>query len=409
MKRIHEDHGLSLGRDARALWLRHNGLLWAEVEPAPGERRWRAVSDLEAGLQAAYEAGLKTILIVRQTPGWAQKIQGRSCGAIAPEALDDFAAFMTDAVLRYKDPPYGVKYWELWNEPDVDPFLVKPDSVFGCWGDRDDEFYGGATYAQMLQVVYPAIKAADPQAKVLIGGLLLDAPPALDTNPNPPGKFLAGILRAGGGDFFDIVSFHGYTWYDGQFGDWDMLNPKWSARGGIVAGKVSFLREVLNAHGVKKPLMLTEAGLLCIDCADPPPTGFLQAQAAYVPRLYTGSMALDLEATIWYTLDGPGWRQAALLDGQQKPRPAYEAFRAMTLMLQDARYLHPIKEFEGLTGHAFETANGEIWVLWSLDGTPIEIPAPSGLQQAYDLMGTPISTDSGRLTVGFEPIYLSLR
>ena len=51
----------------------------------------------------------------------------------------------------------------------MDPKLVDPDSVFGCWGDNDDDYYGGGYYADMLKMVYPAVKSADPQAQVLIG------------------------------------------------------------------------------------------------------------------------------------------------------------------------------------------------------------------------------------------------
>ena len=33
---------------------------------------------------------------------------------------------------------FDVHYWELGNEPDVDPILVNSSSGFGCWGDIDD-------------------------------------------------------------------------------------------------------------------------------------------------------------------------------------------------------------------------------------------------------------------------------
>lgn len=408
MKRISEERGLSSAQAAGVYWIRRNGLFWADVEPSPGARRWEAVTELEAELQAAYSAGLQTILIVRHTPDWAQGTPGVPCGPVAPEALDDLAQFMTEAVARYKDPPYGVKYWELWNEPDVDPSLVKTNSPFGCWGDQDDKYYGGAYYAQMLQVVYPAIKAADPEAQVLIGGLLLDRDPALDEHPNPPGHFLEGILYGSGGDFFDIVSFHGYAWYDGQLGDWEGQIPNWSARGGIVAGKMDFLQETLRAYGQEKPLMLTEAGLLCAGCPSPPPATFLEAQAAYVPRLYVRNIALGLSATIWYTLDGPGWRHTGLLDKEQQPRPAYEAFSTMTTLLADAHYLRPIEDLAGVIGYAFEHPRGEMWVLWSPDGTPIHIPIPSGMQQIYDLAGNPLRPDGNTLEIGFHAIYLEI-
>ena len=46
--------------------------------------------------------------------------------------------------------------------------------MFGCWDDPEDAYYGGEYYAEMLKVVYPVIKEADPEAKVLFGGLLYE-------------------------------------------------------------------------------------------------------------------------------------------------------------------------------------------------------------------------------------------
>jgi len=109
-----------------------------------------------------------------------------------------------------------------------------------------DEYYGGGYYAEMLKAVYPAIKEADPQAQVLIGGLLLDCDP---THPPEgkdckPSKFLEGILKNDGGDYFDIISFHGYPPYSGaDIGGGlynDVHHPYWESRGGVVLGKVDF-------------------------------------------------------------------------------------------------------------------------------------------------------------------------
>ncbi len=410
MRIIHPRRGLELARPAGLYWLRYNGLRWADIEATPGARRWEEAAGLEAQLQAAYNAGLQTILVVRRTPEWAQQVPGSFCSGPKPEALKDLAAFLAEAVSRYKDPPFGIKYWELGNEPDVDPLLVPPDSVFGCWGDEQDPYYGGEYYAQMLQVVYPAIKAADPEAQVLLGGLLLDRDPAVDEHPNPPARFLEGVLRGGGGDFFDIVSFHSYATYNGQLHDWETRLPAWGQRGGILSGKVGFVREVLAAYSYDKPLMLTEAGLLCRNCPSPAPADFLQAQAAYLPRLYVRTMVLGLKATIWYTLDGPGWRQSGLLDENQQPKPAYNALKALTSLLGEAQYVGTLDRFDGLEGYVFAggEAQTEIWVLWSPDGTTVSVEPPAGLQQAYDLMGAPLSAPDGVLEVGFAPVYLEL-
>jgi hypothetical protein len=57
-------------------------------------------------------------LIVRNTPTRAP-ICGFCLRADHGEPVPGFAAFMRDAVARYSQHPYSVKYWEIYNEPDV--------------------------------------------------------------------------------------------------------------------------------------------------------------------------------------------------------------------------------------------------------------------------------------------------
>src|SRR5690606_37440919 len=92
-----------------------------------------------------------------------------------------------------------VKHWELYNEPDAGS---GPEG--GGWG------FNANRYAQMLQAVYPAVKAADSEAQIVFGGL------AYDNFVTGPGTgifvrdFLDKVLDAGGGDYFDVINFHYY-------------------------------------------------------------------------------------------------------------------------------------------------------------------------------------------------------
>lgn len=399
--------GLDLAASAGVRWVRRNGLLWASVEPHPGARSWAAVSGLESELQAAHELGLEVILVIRDTPAWAQAVPGYACGPVAPQALDTLAQFAFDAVKRYGSAPYGVKHWELWNEPDVAPELVAPDSGYGCWGDSSDPYYGGGAYAQMLQAVYPAIKAADPEAKVLLGGLLLASEPGPD-DPVAPGRFLEGVLRAGGGDYFDVTSFHGYAQFWNKLVDWEMQIDAWAPRGGVIAGKASFLREVLAGYGYDKPLILTESGLLCPSCGTPPGEAFLAAQAAYVPRLYVRNGALGLIATVWYTLEGPGWRNGGLLEGAQQPRPAFRAFETLNAFLGKDCVLADDRSQANLAVYVHQCPGDQVWVLWTKGNESRQYLLPAGFVQAFDHFGTPIPLGGGSISAGFAPIYLRI-
>jgi hypothetical protein len=318
-------------------------------------------------------------------------------------------------VKRYSQPPFNIKYWELGNEPDVQPSLVPTDSVFGCWGEPEDDYYGGEYYAAMLQRAYPAIKTADPQAQVLVGGLLLDCDP---TDPPAgkdckPAKFLEGILRAGGGNYFDIVSFHGYPQYDGSssnFGSlyYDEHFPSWEARGGVVLGKVDFIREVLARYGHNKPVMHTEGSLICSESnpnCNPPGAGFYESQADYVVWLFVRNWAAGLKGTIWYQFTGPGWRYGALLDGNQLPKPAYYALDFLTQELDAATYIKEITQYDALKTFEFSAPGKKIWVMWAPDQVPHSVPLPSGANTVYDKYGHDITPPVGQIAVS-SPVYV---
>ena len=78
-----------------------------------------------------------------------------------------WAYFVNAAVNRYRpggtlaqqqgwNDARGVRYWEIWNEPDLDTFFT---------GTITD-------YARLLKVAYLSARAADPQAQIVLGGMV---------------------------------------------------------------------------------------------------------------------------------------------------------------------------------------------------------------------------------------------
>ena len=411
-----DGHAALLGEPGMTL-MRHNGLLWHEVESVEGERDWTALSSLEGKLERAASNGLSTILIIRGTPEWAQQVPGSFCGPIRPEKLQVFADFVNEAVSRYSQAPYHVKYWEIGNEPDVDPQLVKTKSVFGCWGDKQDPYYGGGYYADMLKVVYPVIKNADPEAKELFGGLLLDCDPNLPPEGKDcsPGTFLEGVLRNGGGDFFDIISFHGYTPYFGPTSGFpnslylDEYSYSWQHMGGGVVGKINYIRQILERFQVDKPILHTEGALLCPeynpnDCSEPDEL-FYDAQADYAVRLYARNWANGLIGTIWYQFEGPGWRYGGLLDEDQNPKPVYAALQFMVSILSGTTINGDIGQIEGLQGYEFSSPEKRVWVLWSPEQVDVPIQLPENPGAVYDKFGNQVIPEGNILQIN-SPIYI---
>ena len=401
MDAITNSRGLAQAIEAEMHWVRFSAFHWDKIEPVrtePPTYHWEVVD--EDSLQNAAANGMEVIATIQFTPLWAQKTGGCYCGPIKQDALDEFAQFLQALVSRYSASPYNVRYWELGNEPDVDPSQVPANSVFGCWGDREDEYFGGRYYAEMLKAAYPAIKAVAPQAQVLLGGLLLDRPSGgSDTHP----RFFEGILEGGGGPYFDIVSFHAYSYYGGSLGQ--MGSGKWPGAVTAVPEKVAFLRGVLEQYGYgNKALMNTESALLCGEDT----TDCLETQAMYIPRAYADALAVGLQGQVYFAMINEGWRHTGLLLSDLTPKPVYNAYDAASSFLTSVVYEGTATGYPaGVAGYAFRRNDGagHVDVIWSSDGNSRSVTLP-GSASAYDKYGTLVAS-SGTIQVDYSPVYVT--
>ena len=403
------DWVLERNQDAGTHYLRSPLFSWEAIEPQrtdPPTYLWD--EQTEAQILKARQMGIEIIATVKYTPEWAQKIHGVSCGPIAEDALGAFAQFMQALVKRYGDYPYRIRYWEIGNEPEYSHLVLEPDSVFGCWGDENDPYYGGGHYAKMLKRVYPAVKSVNPQVKILLGGFGLDCDP---TDPDLIDQchsvfFLDGILREQGADYFDLLSYHAYAFhYPGVIVD--ETHPSWHRRGGVVIGKANYLREVMANYGISKPLMLTEIALTCPPWNEkcyPPGDDYYQAQADYLVSVYLKAWELDIKSVIWYGMDAD-WRYSSL-SPRDSPRPAYYAYKFMSNKLAEAELKTPIELFEDLKGYLLLTDSKIIWVLWAKDFTGHKVQLPPGILEIYDKYGSPVEIPPNRKIKISSPIYV---
>lgn len=401
-------HGVELMRTAGANWVRRAGIWWPDVEPTKGTYDWSQLSGFEAEFQLARSQNMEVVIIVRGTPSWAQAAApyNRTCGRIKTSEYAAFATFLAELITRYSYEPYNVKYWELYNEPDVDPTLVASGNEWmGCWGEIGETYYGGGIYADMLQAVYPAAKIANPDAQILVGGLLLDCDPVNppDGKNCTPSKFLEGILVNGGGPYFDGVSFHAYdtnhSWLGGYF------NPNWSSAedttGPSLIAKADYLQSVLADNSVNgKYLMNTEAALLCLN-GDPALCE--TTKAYYVVHSYVTALKENLKANLWYF-----WleRNSELFETDLTPLPAYTTYTFARKQLRDAVYSQEITVDAGVRVYELTTPAGTLWVMWSLDGNVHNgLALPSTPDAVYDAFGTSI-TPGATIDVDIKPLYV---
>ena len=406
MNNLDAAHNLPQSLDVGISWTRTPGLNWSKVEPSEGARNWNDpdVVTLENDLKTAAQNNIDVVLIVQTTPIWAQKYAGSFCGPIKQDKLDAFANFVHDAVARYSAPPYNVKYWEIWNEPDKEHAVST--ETFGCWGEPSDAYFGGGYYGEMLKTVYPKAKAANPQAQILVGGLLLDCSPINCPADKITGDrnarfFFEGIMRTVNGAF-DGVSFHGYDYFD-QLNQYAVAKwgAAWNTTGPVGIVKARSLKATMSAYGqTGKFLINTETALVIDSCTKATPDREA-TKANYIPQSYTSALAEGLRANIWY--DANGW----LCSGPFNPAypNAAKAFKFARQQLTEAVFVRQVTSYPGLKAFEFTRSGKTVWVAWALDGASHSVTLPSTPTAVFSAVGTSIAPAT-TLTIDVNVVYL---
>lgn len=406
--KLSADNGLDYAADAGVRWIRVP-LSWASIEPTnttPDGYNW---SSLDPSVANAAQKDIELILTIAGQPSWAAAYQQ---GPVTNTA--DLVEFVGALAERYDgdgvdDAPGSprARYFELYNEPDnADPGHAS-NGGWGFWG------HNGTGYAELLQELYPVVKAASSQANLVFGGLALDW---FEEQGGPfDSHFLDDVLAAcQGQDCFDVMNFHYYP----------LFRPNWEPYGVDIIGKANYVRQKLATYGfAHKPIICTEAGW-----ASDADWGSDELQSRYVAKAFTRGMAAGLEVVIWYKNDDRGDASLpGLLDGDLKPKRSYWAFQTMTAILDRAFYERPLTPGETgsdqIEGYVFQVCGRRVDVVWTEDdthGNPDDDPVLPLTVQAHTLrvvdeLGNNTWYDDeddgkadGRITilVGGSPLYL---
>jgi hypothetical protein len=377
---------------------------WSSIEPTntvPADYHWPASLDQQLARLSAND--VQVILTLSGNPSWAAEYPG---GPIDRVDVSELAEFMAAVVNRYRAPPYNVKYWEFYNEPD------NGNELLASWGAS---YWGndGPKYAQMLAAVRGPIKAADPEAQIVFGGLAYDNWSS-ENEENPfVEEFLDDVLATPGGDSFDVMNFHYYP----------AFRNKWEPYGPDIIGKATYLRNKLASYELERPLICTEASQWSDDYAGH--GGSDELQSRYVAQVFARSMAADLGITIWYRLidqspDAGGYYYG-LLNSDLTPKPSYQAYRTYAQQMGHAEYVRSLDA--GDTGsdriEAYEFSRGQppttIIVAWTTDEQEHDVTLQADQVLVVDKFGAQITLRDGddgsvdgtvRVTVGPSPVYL---
>jgi len=392
---------LQLMRKGQVYWARWP-VGWSSVEPVnttPDNYRWVA----DTSILNAYNNGSELIVTIVSNPEWAATYAN---GQIDLVDLSEFAQFMAAMAERYdgdgfSDAPGSpvVNYFEMYNEPDAGLELAAA-SGHSYWGPFGDQ------YAAMLCAIYPAMKDANPDVQVALGGIAYDA--FLDSQGNGAfvREFLGDVLAAGGGECFDVMNFHYYPPFEGV----------WSPYGPGLSGKANYLRQNYDLTG--KPMIVTEAGWHSEDYSVYPSTPTLQAR--YVIELFTQAMNSDLMALTWWTWRDPGggYGPNGLLTVDLEPKLAYYAFKDAVVRIGRASFEAMVDVGSpAVKAYRFRSpASVPLYVLWSDDGASHLVSIPLSRARIVNMYGVVqyslSDADDGRtdgkisVWVGADPIYV---
>jgi hypothetical protein len=246
-------------------------VIWGNLQPdAGGEFRWGPLDAVVEEYQAAGLTGMQMNLTALSP--WASSIEPKLLekGNTFPKAehLDDYAAYVSAVVERYDDD--GV---------DDMPGLRAPIHDYGVEREFTGFWPGSATeYVRLLEIAAPAIRAADPGARVLLVAVLMTD--VFDGGPTPAQvqqrlatdidymrKSVPDIRKIlAACDHYDIVDFH-------SLGNYTEIPPT-----------VAWIRAELEAAGCgPRPIWIGDAfpmSLLVGFGGLVPPTPFAPVTAA---------------------------------------------------------------------------------------------------------------------------------
>ncbi|MGO9959389.1 MAG: glycosyl hydrolase, partial [Solirubrobacteraceae bacterium] len=289
MLQLDDPHGFMLAMFAQAAAL-HASAIRLDVAPAliftaPGAPP--DFSGLDEVMALSQQYGLPVVADLTTIPWWIADCQAPTdisamdvCGT---DDLTDYGA-MIGQIVAHATSVIGD--WEIWNEPD------------------NGEFFTGTPqqYAQMLGAAYATIKAVDPNAEVLLGGI----------SGTTGMSWLTQVFSTSGTDAAQ---------------DFDIANVHERNRLDALAGDIEAWKSFLAGYGFTGPLWVTEHGYPSDPAYqyDPAFSGGEASQAAYlsasIPTLIDAGAA-EVFVTERDNLTGQYASEGLLGGGVSDPPPA---------------------------------------------------------------------------------------
>ncbi len=335
---------------------------WADIEREEGVFQFES---LDAMVAAMDRANVNIMLNIYAAPDWSrarhiEKLNSQMRDYSGPpEDLKRLGSFLANLVTRYAGL---VDAYEIWKSPNLLRFWLSPvyhrapeKTADGEYGIPDEIQLGAEYYVSLLKVAYDTIKAHDPQALVISGGL---APVGFSDHYNSieTGAFLSEMLRRGAAEFSDGI---------GAIFSASAVPPlmrccvkppgvdsHYESFMQYILDLLDFYQEILRSNGHSDmPIFLTQFGWGTREGTNLaiPSSGYewlnytSQAeQALYVTQAYRAAQSQNHPAAmILHNLNGcsAGDEEAcffSLVDAAEELRPAFSSFAAVPKTLDAA-------------------------------------------------------------------------
>ncbi|MBL8162831.1 MAG: LysM peptidoglycan-binding domain-containing protein, partial [Anaerolineae bacterium] len=164
---------------------------WRDFEPEKGAIEFASLDEVVSSLNGA---GLNVLLTITTSPAWARSNVDESG---PPDNFSDYATFVGAVAARYTGQ---VQAYQVWNEP----------NLRREWNSSVHQI-SGASYVQLLNAGYSAIKSADANAVVISAGL---SPTGFNDAVNAVSdrQFLRDMYASGLANVSDAVGAHPLGW-----------------------------------------------------------------------------------------------------------------------------------------------------------------------------------------------------
>jgi hypothetical protein len=166
-------------------------LPWEDLQPSGPSDFGEPFQRFEQYIQYADREGLQILVSVAKAPAWARSNQNEDGPPDDPQALANFMTFLLEKLPM-------IDAIEVWNEPN----LIRE------W--QGSLPFNGAGYMRLFAPSYQAIKAANPNVRIVTAGL---APTGNTEGSRDDREYLREMYNAGLAQYADVaVGAHPYGW-----------------------------------------------------------------------------------------------------------------------------------------------------------------------------------------------------